>query len=104
MMKELIHMKKQISVSILPALVASFFSVTVFATESMPCKEIRSACVAGGFAKGEHKSGKGLYKDCLQKILAGESVPGVTVSPDQVSACKAKKEKRGGEKSAKKTD
>lgn len=89
--------------SILSAFViASSLAFSAGATESKPCKEIRAACEAGGFVKGNHKKdGKGLYKDCLQKILAGEAVAGVTVTPDQVSACKAKKEKRDAAKAAK---
>ena len=54
-----------------------------------PCKEIKAACEAAGFVKGGHKSDKGLWKDCIQKIKEGQSVAGVNVSPDQVAACKA---------------
>jgi len=61
---------------------------------SHPCKEIKSACESAGFVKGGHKDkGKGLWKDCIEKLMAGESVAGVSVTPDKVAACKAKKEK-----------
>lgn len=86
---------------------ALFGSVLVLnfahAEESHPCKEIKAACEAAGFTKGGHdpktNSLKGLYKDCIQKIVKeGQSVPGVTVSAETVAACKAKKEKRGERK------
>jgi hypothetical protein len=72
-------------------------SSTGFAREEAkghPCHEIKKACQAAGFYKGGHKKGqeKGLYKDCFQDVLEGKSVPGVTVSSDVVTACKAKKD------------
>ncbi|MGZ3689776.1 MAG: hypothetical protein ACXWP5_09925 [Bdellovibrionota bacterium] len=57
-----------------------------------PCRKIEAACIGGGYSKGGHKIGKGLWKDCVQPILAGKTVDGVTVSGDDVSACKAKRE------------
>ncbi|MDG0816644.1 hypothetical protein [Bdellovibrio svalbardensis] len=69
-----------------------FGSVNAFAQKGEhPCKEIKSACESAGFVKGEHKEKKGLYKDCMQPVMAGQSVAGVNVSADVVSACKAKK-------------
>jgi len=58
---------------------------------SKPCQEIKTACETAGFKKGDHKEKKGLYKDCFQPILSGQTVAGVTVGADVVSACKAKK-------------
>ncbi|MGZ3744063.1 MAG: hypothetical protein ACXWRE_06945 [Pseudobdellovibrionaceae bacterium] len=68
-------------------------SINTFAqgNEGKPCLEIKSACEAAGFKKGGHKEKKGLYKDCLQPILAGQSVAGVTVGSQVVIACKEKK-------------
>jgi hypothetical protein len=68
-------------------------SVSVFASTegSHPCKEIKAACETAGFKKGDHKEKKGLYKDCVQPIMAGQTVPGVTVASDVVTACKDKK-------------
>ncbi len=59
-----------------------------------PCKEVKSACEAAGFKKGAHKDGKGLWKDCIDKVAKGETVPGVTVSAEVVSSCKSKHEMR----------
>lgn len=60
--------------------------------EEGPCKKIMDACKAADFAKGDHKMKKGLFKDCMQPILAGQSVAGVIVEADVVSACKAIKD------------
>ena len=54
---------------------------------SGPCAQIIAACKAAGFVKGEWKEGKGLYKDCLDPILAGKSVEGVSIDPSVAQAC-----------------
>ncbi len=59
-----------------------------------PCKEIKEACEAAGFKKGGHKEGKGLWKDCIDKVAKGESVAGVTISAEVVASCKTKHEMR----------
>ena len=59
-----------------------------------PCKKIKEACESAGFVKGDHKDGKGLWKDCISKIKAGATIPGVNVTPEDVNACKAKVAKK----------
>ncbi len=59
-----------------------------------PCHKIRAACEQAGFVKVGHKEKKGLMRDCLHPILEGKTVSGVTVSADEVAACKAKKGQR----------
>jgi hypothetical protein len=54
-----------------------------------PCKSIFEACKSAGFVK-HGPAGRGMLENCIKPILMGQSVPGVTVSPDDVSACKAK--------------
>lgn len=67
-------------------------SVSAFAQKGdHPCQQIKAACESAGFVKGEHKEKKGLFKDCMQPIMAGQSVAGVSVGTDVISACKAKK-------------
>ena len=67
-------------------------SVSAFAQKGEhPCQQIKAACESAGFVKGEHKEKKGLYKDCMQPVMAGQSVAGVNVGADVVSSCKAKK-------------
>lgn len=61
-----------------------------------PCKEIAEACKAAGFHPGEHKSGKGLWKDCVKPVMAGTAVEGVKVTQAQIDACRAKKAARPG--------
>ena len=56
-----------------------------------PCHKIKVACEAAGFAKGGHKEHKGLWKDCIQPVMAGQAVAGVTVAPADIEACKEKK-------------
>ena len=59
------------------------------------CRQIVQACEAAGYAKGAHRSdGKGLYLDCLDPILDGKPVDGLTVDPAVVSDCQAKRAKR----------
>ena len=55
-----------------------------------PCRKIEDACKAAGFVKGEAKVGKGLFIDCLDPIVAGKTVPNVTVDPSLGPACKAR--------------
>ena len=55
-----------------------------------PCKSIIAACKAAGFVKGEYKEHKGLWKDCVDPIVGGQTVTGVNVPADEVTACKAK--------------
>lgn len=57
--------------------------------EDNPCLKIEKACEAGGFSKGAATVGKALYVDCMQPILEGKSVPGVSsVSNETIQACK----------------
>lgn len=62
------------------------------AKEEGPCKKVMDACKAADFAKGDHKMKKGLFKDCMQPLLAGQPVAGVTVEAEAIAACKAIKE------------
>lgn len=89
-------MKNQIKLPLFALLfvASSSFAFSVFAEEG-PCKQIKTACEAGGFVKGAHKKdGKGLFKDCMKKVLDGKSVAGVTVPAEVVAECKARKEKK----------
>ncbi len=57
-----------------------------------PCQKVKAACEAAGFKQGGHAEQKGLWKDCVDPVMEGKSVAGVTVSADDISACKIKKE------------
>jgi hypothetical protein len=67
-----------------------------------PCKQILQACNAAGYYLGGHKKGpnKGEYLDCMDPILKGGSVPGVSVTPDEVSACNAHRARHAAQKAA----
>ena len=60
-----------------------------------PCVKVREACEAAGFVKGDHKDGKGLHKDCMSKLLQGQSVAGVNAAAADVAACKERKASKG---------
>ena len=63
------------------------------------CKQadqvIVKSCEDAGFVKGGHKTGKGLYKDCVKPIKAGQIVTGVTVDQSLLQACKNKRASKG---------
>lgn len=69
-----------------------------------PCLQIAQACKSAGFVKGDWKKGDGLWRDCVDPIVQGQTtVPGSTkplptVDPSVVSACKAKHPKFGSGK------
>lgn len=69
-----------------------------------PCKQIAEACEKAGFMKGDWKKGDGLWRDCVDPIMQGQTtVPGATkslptVDASLVSACKAKHPKFGAGK------
>lgn len=66
-----------------------------------PCKQIAKACQDAGFIKGDWKKGDGLWRDCVDPIIQGQTTaPGgtkalPTVDPNVVAACKAKHPKYG---------
>jgi hypothetical protein len=66
-----------------------------------PCKQIAQACKDAGFIKGDWKKGDGLWRDCVDPIMQGQTnVPGGTkplpkVDASLVSACKEKHPKFG---------
>jgi hypothetical protein len=45
--------------------------------------------------KGGHKTKKGHYIDCMQLLMDGKSVEGVTAAADEVATCKTKKAEHG---------
>ena len=72
-------MKAMIQVAVLALALTSFG-----AQAKGGCHKIEKACKAAHKAK---------HKDCLDKILAGETVEGVTAEMADIEACKAKKHK-----------
>jgi hypothetical protein len=69
-----------------------------------PCKKIIQACEQAGFQKGLHKkTGKGLYLDCMNPIMAGKTVSGVTVDSSLISGCRAARAEHPGKKQTKTT-
>ena|SRR6185437_2794624 len=66
-----------------------------------PCKQVVQACRSAGFVKGAWKKGNGLWRDCVNPIMQGNTSPtGATkplpsVDASIVSACHAKRAKFG---------
>jgi hypothetical protein len=69
-----------------------FATATQAEVTDHPCAKIRKACTDAGFAKGEAKEGKGLYKNCMKPLLEGKTVEGVkeTFDAGTLQACHAK--------------
>ena len=69
-----------------------------------PCREVEQACKNAGFIPGDWKKGDGLWRDCVDPIMQGQtSVPGATkplpkVDAKAVADCKAEHPKFGGGK------
>lgn len=84
-------MKINFSLLILLALVATLPALAEKEEADHPCVKVKAACEAAGFKKGAHKDGKGLIKDCIKKVMDGETVVGVTVPAEEVTACKEKR-------------
>lgn len=76
-------------------------STNLLHAEDHPCKAIKEKCEAAGFAKGKHKEHKGLAMDCMKPLFEGKSVDGVSVSSDEITACKEKREKHKARKAKK---
>jgi hypothetical protein len=71
-----------------------------------PCQQIVQQCQSAGFVKGDWKTGKGLWKDCINPIVSGApplaaKKPLPAVNPSVLSACKAKHPNFGKGKSEK---
>jgi hypothetical protein len=60
--------------------------------EDHSCMRLESDCLAAGYVKGDHKAKKGLYADCMQPLMNGQMPAGITASPDDIAACKAKRD------------
>jgi hypothetical protein len=82
-------------------------SATAVLAQGQPpdaCKQVAQACQQAGFKKGDWKKGDGLWRDCVDPIMQGQtSVAGATkplpsVNPQVVADCKAKHPKFGAGK------
>ncbi len=73
-----------------------FLSLTALAEakQARPCKVVIDACKQAGFTEKKSKNGKATRADCVLPIVAGKSVEGVSVTPEDVSACGKNIEKR----------
>ncbi|MGZ3789686.1 MAG: hypothetical protein ACXVLQ_14245 [Bacteriovorax sp.] len=97
-------MKNIMTNTLIALSLATSLSLSLHAEENKgdhPCNKIKTACESAGFVKNGHKQKKGLQLDCIKPILKGKSVEGVTVAPEDVAACNAKRIKRAEKRSEK---
>ena len=92
-MKKVILTLLALSLAI-PAAFAENTTVPKGEGKDHPCMKIEQACNAAGFVKGRAKEGKGLIVNCMKPLLAGKSVPGVTVDAATIQHCQDIRDKR----------
>ena len=78
-------------VSLSSILSQNSFALEVTEHTDGPCMKIMEACKAAGYNKSILSEKKSLSKNCMQPLLSGQKVEGVTVDPKDVELCKAKK-------------
>jgi hypothetical protein len=73
----------------LPMIILVCGSVAGFAhAEPSACEQVDQACGKAGYVRGlPDKYGKDLEKGCSHPLLAGQTVPGVSVDPDIIKKC-----------------
>ena len=59
-----------------------------------PCEQIIIACKNAGYAGGMARKGKDIFRNCMNPILASQSVQGVSVDPLVAQACQQQKAAR----------
>ncbi len=86
-------MKKSLAMLVCASVLVSVSAWAVEPTgdASHPCKALEDACKSAGFVKGGAKTGKGLWKNCMEPLMSGQAVTGVSADSATVQACKAKK-------------
>jgi hypothetical protein len=78
-----------LSVAVLGASVSAWSAPAAPMAGEHPCKAVEEACKGAGFTKGG-APGKGLFRDCMKPLLAGQTVGSISVPADVLSACQAK--------------
>jgi hypothetical protein len=58
-----------------------------------PCMNIAAACESAGYRIND-TSGKDIWRNCVKPLMAGQTVPGVTIDPSDMQACKDRKAQR----------
>ena len=79
---------------IISASITFYLNPFLFAEETHPCKILEAACKTAGFYQGGINAGKGLYKDCIEPLANGKTIPGVKIEKTNALACKEKIDKR----------
>lgn len=79
----------------LALLVVMLIAQPVFAYEDMssndkPCMAIVKACLDAGYTR-DGSEGKEFWKDCMEPLIMGKKVTGITVDAKDVKACRKDK-------------
>jgi hypothetical protein len=61
----------------------------------LPCKNLETACEAGGFKKHGHQKGNGIWNACMAPLLQGTAVKGVSASSADIEGCKTARAAKG---------
>jgi hypothetical protein len=75
---------------------------SALADSPTPCEQIEQACGKAGYVRGlpDSSYGKDLDKSCMQPIIKGQTVEGVTVSDDIAKKCAAAQVKKSDKSSS----
>jgi hypothetical protein len=53
-----------------------------------PCEKIRQTCMAGGYVKDGANNENDLVVNCVNPLMHGENVPGVTIDQATIQDCR----------------
>ena len=84
-------MKYTLLISIIFVFSQNSFSQEATEHQDGPCIKIMEACKTAGYNKPSGAEKKSLSKNCIQPLLSGHKVDGVTINQSDLDACKAKK-------------
>ncbi len=84
-------MKNVILTSIVLLTILTTFAAENTEQHDSPCIKIMDACKIAGYNKSVAGDKKSLSKNCIQPLLNGQKVEGVSVNQEDVDACKLKK-------------
>lgn len=82
-------MKMFIFAVILFASVTTAISAFADSTTSVdPCEQIRQSCLEGGYVKDGAEDKNDLVANCVNPLMHGENVPGVTIDHATIQECR----------------
>lgn len=95
MMKKIEPVLSALAVTVALAFAGAADATPPACQEAHPCLILREQCERAGYFVGGGKEGRGLWKDCVEPILFGNSITNVEVEPEHIRGCLAKRAERG---------